>query len=100
MKIRFAALFAVLLQVPFVLAAEVKLLSTSGIRPRMEEIIPPFERASGHNVGAPFAGGPAVQREAEAGAVADVVIAPSNVIDDLAKGGKVASGTRTEIARS
>ena len=33
MKIRFAALLAVLLQVPFVLAAEIKLLSTGAIRP-------------------------------------------------------------------
>jgi molybdate transport system substrate-binding protein len=100
MKIRFAALLAVLLQVPFVLAAEIKLLSTGGIRPPMEELIPQFERASGHKVSARFAGGPAVQREAESGAAADVVIAPSNVIEELAKGGKVASGTRTEIARS
>lgn len=100
MKIRFATLLAVLLQVPFVLAAEIKLLSTGAIRPPIEELIPQFERASGHKVSARFAGGPAVQREVEGGTDADVVIAASNVIEDFAKVGKIAQGTRTEIARS
>src|SRR5687768_10213727 len=100
MNMRLLVLVGFLLHVPFVIPAEIKLLSTGGIRPPIEELIPRFERASGHKVSATFAGGPAVQREIEAGTAADVVIASSNVIEDFVKGGKVASGTRTEIARS
>jgi molybdate transport system substrate-binding protein len=100
MNMRLLVLVGFLLHVPFVIPAEIKLLSTGGIRPPIEELIPQFERASGHKVSATFAGGPAVQREIEAGTAADVVIASSNVIEDFVKGGKVASGTRTEIARS
>ena len=100
MTMRLVVLFGLLLQVPFVVAAEIRLLSTGGIRPPIEELIPQFERASGHKVSARFAGGPAVQREMESAAAVDCVIAASNVIDDLAKAGKIAQGTRTEIARS
>jgi len=100
MTMRLLVLLGFLLQIPFVGAAEIRLLSTGGIRPPIEELIPQFERASGHKVSARFIGGPGVQREVEAGTAADVVLASSSVIDDLAKAGKIAQGTRTEIARS
>ena len=100
MTMRLLVLLGFLLQVPFVVAAEIRLLSTGAIRPPIEELIPQFERASGHKVSARFAGGPAVQREMEAAAAVDCVIAATNTIDDLAKAGKIAQGTRTDIARS
>jgi molybdate transport system substrate-binding protein len=89
-----------LAQVPVLGAAEIKVLSAGGIRPPMEQLIPQFERASGHKVSTKFVGGQAVSREMGAGAPFDVIIAPPNVIEDLVKAGKVAAATRNEVARA
>ena len=80
-------------------AAELKVLSAGGIRPPLEELVPQFERASGHKVALKFVGGPAIKREIDAGTY-DLVIAPPEVLEDLIKAGKVAKGTRTDVARA
>lgn len=94
-----AAVSMVLAQSPAASAAEVKVLSAGGIRPPLEELAPQFERASGHKVALKFVGGPAIKREIDAGAF-DLVIAPPEVLEDLINAGKVAKGTRTDIARA
>ncbi len=83
-----------------VVAAEVKVLSAGGIRPPVEQLLPQFERASGHKVAIKFVGGPAVKREIDAGAAFDLIIAPPNVIEELIKAGKVTAATRTDVARA
>jgi molybdate transport system substrate-binding protein len=81
-------------------AAEIKVLSAGGIRPPLEELIPQFERASGHKIAIKFVGGAAVKREIEDGAAFDVAVSTANVIDDLTKAGKLAAATRTDIAHA
>jgi molybdate transport system substrate-binding protein len=81
-------------------AADIKVLSAGGIRPALEELVPQFERATGHKVAIKFVGGPAVKREIEDGAPFDVAVSTANVIDELTKTGKLAAGTRTEVARA
>lgn len=101
MKIRITlALAALLMQGAAVSAAEIKVLSTGGIRPPIEELVPQFERTSGHKVAITFMGGPAVKQQIDGGAAFDVAVAAANVIDELAKAGKLAAATRTDIARA
>ena len=95
-----AAAAVVLAQTFTVQAAEIVVISAGGIRPPLEELIPQFERASGHKVAIKFVGGPAVKSEVDAGGAFDLVIAPPNVIDDLIKAGKVAAATRADVARA
>jgi molybdate transport system substrate-binding protein len=89
-----------LAQVPVLGAAEIKVLSAGGVRPPLEELIPQFERASGHKVSVKYAGGPAVKREIDDGAAFDVAVSTTNVIDDLLKAGKLAAASRTDVARA
>jgi molybdate transport system substrate-binding protein len=89
-----------LLQSPAAVAADIKVLSAGGIRPPLEQLVPQFESSSGHKVSLRFVGGPAIKREVETGGAYDLVIAPPEIIEDLIKAGKVAKGTRADIARA
>jgi molybdate transport system substrate-binding protein len=94
------ALAALLVQGAAVSAAEITVLSAGGIRPPLLELIPQFERASGHKVAISFVGGPAVKQRIDGGAALDVAISTAIVMDDLAKAGKLAAATRVDIARA
>src|SRR5687768_17638153 len=102
MNARSLALAATILlaQVPVLGAAEIKVLSAGGVRPPLEELIPQFERASGHKVSVRYAGGPAVKREIEDGAAFDVAVSTSNAIDDLLKADKLVAASRSDVARA
>ena len=81
-------------------AAEISVLSAGGIRPPLEELVPQFERTSGHKVALRFVGGALMKQELQAGAGFDVLIAEASVLDDFIKAGKVAAATRTDVARA
>jgi molybdate transport system substrate-binding protein len=66
----------------------------------LSELAPQFERATGHKVTIKFVSGPVVRREIDAGEAFDVAISLPEVIDDLIKSGKIAAGSRADIARS
>jgi molybdate transport system substrate-binding protein len=102
MNARSLALAATILlaQVAALDAAEIKVLSAGGIRPPLEELIPQFERASGHKVSVRYAGGPAVKREIEEAAAFDVAVSTANTIDDLLKSGKLVAASRSDVARA
>jgi molybdate transport system substrate-binding protein len=101
MNARLAASAAALLlsQVSLAQAAEVKVVSSGGIRPPLEELVPEFGRASGHKVALTFVVGSLVRKEAESGAF-DVVIGPAASVDELVKAGKVSKSTRADVARA
>jgi len=102
MKIRLlVAASAVVLTQSFAAgAADINVLSAGGIRPPLEQLVPQFERASGHKVAIKFVGGPTVKREIDAGGAFDLVIAPPEVLEDLVKAGKLAAASRADIARA
>lgn len=101
MKIRTTVAAAILIaQSAPAAGAELTVLSAGGIRPPLEQLIPQFERASGHKVAIKFVGGPAVKQAVDGGAAFDVAISTANVIDDLVKAGKIVAATRAEIARA
>jgi molybdate transport system substrate-binding protein len=81
-------------------AAEVKLLSAAGFRGVMNELAPQFERTTSHKVVGTFDSTGALRRQIDGGESFDVVMLAPEVIDDLIKQGKVASGTRVDVARA
>jgi len=80
--------------------AELHVLSTRATEELYRELVPEFEKATGHRVVTTFAGTSDVQKKTEAGEPYDVVIAIDTLIDDLIKAGKVVPGSRIDIAKS
>ena len=81
-------------------AADVKVLSTFGMREVLNEIVQQFERATGHKLTIQYGSSADLRRQIESGETFDLAIITPLVIDDLTKQGKVAVGTRAVIARS
>ena len=77
-----------------------KLVSSVGVRPVLEELVPQFEKSSGAKIEILF--GTAVQQKArvDAGESFDLVILNPPQIEDLIKAGKVVAATSKEIART
>jgi molybdate transport system substrate-binding protein len=74
-------------------ADEIRLLSTVGMQPAIPELLAQFERTSGHTVRVTW-GLAAVLTPA------DVVLLTSPLVEDLGKQGKVAAGSKVDVARS
>jgi molybdate transport system substrate-binding protein len=81
-------------------AAEVKVLSAGAVRSVVSGLAEAFRRESGHTVTLTFGTVGAVRQKLAAGEPADVLILSDVAIDDLARQGAVAAGTRTDIART
>ncbi len=83
------------------MATEIKVLSTIAAREAYLELLPEFERASGQRVTTTWAGTVDVmKRMAAGGEVHDMVIISSDELDTLIKQGKIAAGTRVDLANS
>jgi len=81
-------------------AAEIKVISSVGVKAVLEELTPQFERASEHKVKITFGTAVPLKRQIDAGESFDVVILTPALVEDLAKQGKVAAGTTTSVAKS
>jgi molybdate transport system substrate-binding protein len=81
-------------------AADVKVLSTFGMREVLSEITPQFERATGHKLMIQYGSSAGLKRQIEGGETFDLAIITPPVIDDLTKQGRVAGGMGAVIARS
>src|SRR6185503_13085565 len=80
--------------------AEIKVLSSIATREAYLELVPQFERASGHKVATTWAGTTAIMERMAAGETYDLVIMSSSELDQLIKLGKIVSGSRVDLARS
>jgi molybdate transport system substrate-binding protein len=81
-------------------AAEVKVLSGAAMRATFGELVPQFERATGHKVVIEYGGGGTLRRQIEAGEAFDLVIIDTADVDELINQGKVAGDTRADIVRA
>jgi molybdate transport system substrate-binding protein len=81
-------------------AAEIKVLSTVGMQPATSELFVQFERASGHKVVVTYGLAAVLKQNFVDGRAADVLVLTSPLIEDLAKQGKVAPGSKVDVARS
>src|SRR6266480_8091711 len=80
-------------------AAEIKLLCAVALQPAMVALIPDFEKSSGHKVTIAYGTAGAVAGRVQKGEAADNVISSVPLIDQLQAQGKVAAGSRVNIAK-
>src|ERR1700754_3511804 len=80
-------------------AADVKVLASNSVRTMLEDVAPLFERASGHKVTLGFGTSAQGAKRVIAGEAVDLLVVTPDVVDELAKSGKLA-GASTSIARS
>jgi molybdate transport system substrate-binding protein len=95
-----AGCLGVVLAASMVNAAEVNVIASTAMREVLEELVPMFERASGHKVAVSFQSGAVLPVKVKEGAQADLVVTTPETIDDLVKAGKVVAGTRADFVRS
>jgi len=81
-------------------AAEIKVLSTQATEEAYRELVPQFEKASGHKVTTVFTGTLGAMKRLSDGEAYDLLIMSRQSIDELAQTGKVVPSSRTDIARS
>ena len=79
--------------------AELSLVASNAIDAILEEVVPPFERTSGHKVTMRLGVASALRKEITGGAAFDVTILVGN-LDDLVKQGEVMEGTPVALGRS
>jgi molybdate transport system substrate-binding protein len=81
-------------------AAEIKVLSTNGVRSALVEMLPEFERATGHKVSVDYDTANTLFERIKSGETADLAILTRPTIDELIKQGKVGTGEGKDLARS
>jgi molybdate transport system substrate-binding protein len=81
-------------------AAEIKVLSTQATEEAYKELVPQFEKASGHKVTTIFTGTLGAMKRLSDGEAYDLLIMSRQSIDELTKSGKVVAGSRTDLAHS
>jgi molybdate transport system substrate-binding protein len=94
-----ALVIALLATSPAARAAEIEAMITTAMEAAVEQLAPPFERASGHTLRVVYGPSGGLARRLTGGEAADLVIVESKVLDGLIKQGKVAPG-RTDLART
>ncbi|HXJ02228.1 MAG TPA: substrate-binding domain-containing protein [Micropepsaceae bacterium] len=80
--------------------AEIRMIASNAVKEPYLELIPQFEKATGHHVAVDWVGTDDAIRRIGGGEVADIVIAPSFAIDALIKQGHLAEGSRLDVAKS
>lgn len=100
MRLLITAGVAALLTATSVEAAEIKVLSTQATEQSYRELVPQFERASGHKVTTIFTGTLDADKRLAAGETYDLLIMSSPSIDEHLKDGKLVPGSRVDLAKS
>jgi len=81
-------------------AAEIRVIGSPGFREAYNELVPQFEKATGHHVTTIWDGVTNVAKRVWGGETADIVILPVAQIDELMKAGKLDAGARADVAKS
>jgi molybdate transport system substrate-binding protein len=82
------------------MSTEIKVLSSIATREAYLELVPQFERDTGHKVATIWAGTTDIMKRMAAGERYDLIMISSDELDQLIKQGKVAPGSRVDIAKS
>ena len=79
-------------------AAELKVLAVGVFPDAFKELIPQFERTSGHKVTVQYAATPVLIKQIEAGEAFDVAITTAGPMNEAAKQGHFAAGFRPQVS--
>ena len=87
------------------IGAEIHVMISGGFSAAYAELVPQFERATGHKVSTVRGASMGTDVNAlpvrlQRGEPADVLILVGDALEELAKGGHIAAGSRTDLARS
>jgi molybdate transport system substrate-binding protein len=80
--------------------AELLVVVSDGMKPSVEELVPQIEQSIGRKLTMQFNSSKNIREKIQSGEPFDVAILTSDIIDDLIKQGKIAAGTRADIART
>jgi len=81
-------------------AAEVKVMSSTALKSVLDELVPRFEKATGHKVTMSFAPAADLKGRIDKGEPFDVAVLTAGLIDELAKTSRIVVGTRSDLVRS
>jgi molybdate transport system substrate-binding protein len=81
-------------------AVEIKMIASNAVKETYLVLLPQYEKASGNHVAVDWVGTDDIVRRIGGDEVADVVIAPSFTVDNLIRDGKLARGSRVDVAHS
>lgn len=81
-------------------AAEVKVMASNAVKDGLIELVPAFEKASGHKVTMIWGGTESIAKRIGDGEVVDVVVIALPNIDKLIAGGRLVAGSRVDYAKS
>jgi molybdate transport system substrate-binding protein len=81
-------------------ADDVKVMASNAVKEVLLELLPVFEKSSGHKVTSIWAGTEAITRRMQGGEVADVVVIASPNIDRLITEGRLVARSRVDVAKS
>jgi molybdate transport system substrate-binding protein len=80
--------------------SELRVLSSNAIKEAYLELVPKFERASGHKVTTTWAGTQGILERLKRGETYDLLIMAANWVEELARQGKIIDGSRVDLVRS
>src|SRR5574341_1199083 len=81
-------------------ASEIKVMASAAVKEVVLDVIPAFEKSSGHKVTPIWAGTEAITKRISGGEVVDIVLIAAPNIDKLISEGRLVAGSRADIAKS
>jgi molybdate transport system substrate-binding protein len=81
-------------------AAQITVLSSNGVREALVELIPQFEKATGHRVLVTWDGSLNIRKRIDSGEAADLVVMPAADVDGLIASKGLTAGSRVDLAKS
>src|SRR5437016_1297454 len=79
---------------------EIKVISTTAMKTSLDELAPQFERETGHQLSCSYGPSARVTKQVSDGEQNDITITTDKGIDDLTAQGRIAAGTRADLASS
>lgn len=80
-------------------AAEITVRASAAVRTVVQDLIPKFEKATGHKVLVEYGVANAIAKQLAGGEAFDLVVLPNVAMDVVAQGGRLVSSSRTSLAR-
>jgi molybdate transport system substrate-binding protein len=95
-----AKLLATMLIISTGQAAEIKLIAANALKEAVLELVPEFERASGHQVTTVWGGTEGITKRVMEGELVDVVLIAASNVERLIGDGKLVNGSRADVTKS
>lgn len=80
-------------------AAEIKVVSSVGVKTALEALAPQFEKATENKLKMTYGTAVPLKRQIDGGETFDVVILTPPLVEDLVKGGKVTAASQVNVAK-